>query len=40
VRRGAELGPIGSRDVAPTLAHLLGVTMDNVEGRRLDEALG
>ena len=40
VRRGAELGPIVSRDVAPTLAHLLGATMDNVEGRRLDEALG
>ena len=39
VRRGAELGPIVSRDVAPTLAHLLGLTMDNVEGRRLDEAL-
>lgn len=39
VRRGGELGPIVSRDLAPTLAQLLGIRMEGVEGRRLDEAL-
>lgn len=39
VRRAGGLGPITSRDVAPTLASLLGLEMGTVEGRRLDEAL-
>jgi predicted AlkP superfamily pyrophosphatase or phosphodiesterase len=39
VRKGHALGPITSRDVAPTLAAVLGVEMGPVEGRRLDEAL-
>jgi predicted AlkP superfamily pyrophosphatase or phosphodiesterase len=40
VRKAGPLGPITSRDVAPTLASLLGLEMGPVEGRRLDEALG
>ena len=40
VRKAGPLGPITSRDVAPTLASLLGVEMGPVEGRRLDEVLG
>jgi hypothetical protein len=39
VRRGVTLAPITSRDVAPTLAHLLGVPMPGVEGRVLTELL-
>ena len=40
VRRGAELGPIMSRDVAPTVAHLLGVKFpDAVEGTLVSGAL-
>jgi arylsulfatase A-like enzyme len=39
IRRGLELAPITSRDVAPTLAHLLGLDMERVEGRVLTEAL-
>ena len=39
IRRGIELGPITSRDVAPTLAHVLSIQMDDVEGRVLTEAL-
>jgi len=39
VRRGGELGPIVSRDLAPTPAQLLGIRMGSVDGRRLDEAL-
>lgn len=39
ISRGISLGAITSRDVAPTLAHILGVRMINVEGRRLDEIL-
>jgi predicted AlkP superfamily pyrophosphatase or phosphodiesterase len=40
VRTAGPLGPITSRDVAPTLASVLGLEMGPVEGRRLDEALG
>jgi predicted AlkP superfamily pyrophosphatase or phosphodiesterase len=32
VRRGAELDAIKSRDVAPTVAHLLGLELGDVEG--------
>lgn len=39
IRRGATLGEIQSRDVAPTLATLLGVAMPDVEGRVLSELL-
>jgi predicted AlkP superfamily pyrophosphatase or phosphodiesterase len=39
VRKAAALPRITSRDVAPTLAAVLGLTMGPVEGRRLDEAL-
>jgi predicted AlkP superfamily pyrophosphatase or phosphodiesterase len=37
IRRGLELGSITSRDVAPTLAALLGLDMGPVEGRPLTE---
>jgi predicted AlkP superfamily pyrophosphatase or phosphodiesterase len=37
IRHGATLGRIQSRDVAPTLATLLGVAMPDVEGRALTE---
>jgi predicted AlkP superfamily pyrophosphatase or phosphodiesterase len=40
IRRGVELAAITSRDVAPTLARVLAIPMDDVEGRVLAEALG
>ena len=40
IRRGATLGTIRSRDVAPTVAHALGLAMAATEGARLDGALG
>jgi len=39
IRRGAKVGRIQSRDVAPTVATLLGIAMPDVEGRVLTEAL-
>ena len=39
IGRGVGLPPIRSRDVAPTLAHLLRVPMDDVEGAVLTAAL-
>jgi predicted AlkP superfamily pyrophosphatase or phosphodiesterase len=39
IRRGAKPGAIRSRDVAPTLAALLGMAMPEVEGRVLSELL-
>jgi predicted AlkP superfamily pyrophosphatase or phosphodiesterase len=39
IRRGVTLGAVTSRDVAPTLGHVLGVGMDGVDGRRLDQIL-
>jgi len=39
IRSSAKLGRIQSRDVAPTLATLLGVPMPDVEGRVLTELL-
>ncbi len=39
VKRGAQLGEIRNVDVAPTVAALLGLKMENVEGRVLAEAL-
>lgn len=40
IRRGAELSEISSRDVAPTIAHALGLRMDATEGRLLTEIFG
>ncbi len=40
IRRGVSLGPIRSRDVAPTVAECLGLRMDATEGTRVAEALG
>jgi hypothetical protein len=39
VRRGVEIGTIVSRDVAPTVAHLLDVTLGDVEGKAVVDAL-
>ena len=39
IRRGLALPRITSRDVAPTLAWLLGINMERVEGRVLTEVL-
>lgn len=36
IRPGARLGPVGSIDVAPTIAALLGLKMGAVEGKALD----
>jgi predicted AlkP superfamily pyrophosphatase or phosphodiesterase len=38
--RGRRLPAVRSRDVAPTLAHLLGLRMQGVEGRLLEGAIG
>jgi len=39
VRRGAEVGTIKSRDVAPTVAHLLHLELGDVEGKLVADAL-
>jgi predicted AlkP superfamily pyrophosphatase or phosphodiesterase len=39
IRRGAELGAIVSRDVAPTVSHLLDVELADVEGALVTGAL-
>lgn len=39
IQAGAKLGEINNTDVAPTVARLLGLKMENVEGRVLDEVL-
>jgi predicted AlkP superfamily pyrophosphatase or phosphodiesterase len=39
IRRGLDLPPITSRDVAPTLGQVLGIRMESVEGRILGEML-
>ena len=39
VRRAMSLPELTSRDVAPTIAHTLGLAMDDVDGRRLDAIL-
>ncbi len=39
VRQGSEVGAIRSRDVAPTVAHLLGVALGDVEGALIGGAL-
>ena len=37
IKPGVELGPIATVDIAPTLGHLLGVALPDVEGRVLTE---
>jgi hypothetical protein len=39
VRRGAKLGEISNTDVAPTVARLLGIQMNDVDGKVLAGAL-
>jgi predicted AlkP superfamily pyrophosphatase or phosphodiesterase len=39
IRKGVTIPAIRSRDVAPTVAHTLGLRMDAIEGRLLTEAL-
>ncbi len=39
IKPGTQLGKIRNRDVAPTIAELLGVPLPNVEGRVLKEML-
>jgi hypothetical protein len=39
VQTGAQVGKISNRDVAPTMAHLLGVAMPTAEGKVLKTAL-
>ena len=39
VKKGARLDQITNRDVAPTIAKLLGLKMEGVEGRVLDDIL-
>jgi predicted AlkP superfamily pyrophosphatase or phosphodiesterase len=39
IQRGLELSGMTSRDVAPTLGHLLGIRMEGSEGRVLTEIL-
>jgi len=39
MKRGLALLPITSRDVAPTIARVIGIAMDGVEGRALTEIL-
>ena len=39
VRRGLELGVIRSRDVSPTIASTLGLSMGSIDGRLLEEIL-
>src|SRR5262249_3587563 len=40
IARGLEIGAIKSRDVAPTVARRLGLTMERVEGVVLERVLG
>ncbi len=39
IRKGVQIGPITNFDIAPTIAHLLGLEMTQMEGRVLTEAL-
>jgi len=39
IARGRALAQVRSRDVAPTVAKMLGLGMENVEGRVLEQAL-
>jgi len=35
IAAGRSIGEIDMRDIAPTLAHLLGITLKNTEGKVL-----
>ena len=39
IKRGVTIGHTSNLDIAPTIAHLLGLEMRNVSGRLLREAL-
>ena len=39
IRKGQRIGLVRNHDVAPTISHLLGLSMPNLEGRVLTEAL-
>ena len=39
IKAGARLDVFANVDVAPTIAALLGLTMDNIDGRRLEAIL-
>jgi phosphoglycerol transferase MdoB-like AlkP superfamily enzyme len=39
IRAGSYLGSVSPADIAPTLAHLTGITLPRVDGRVLAEAL-
>ena len=39
IKKGVHLPRISSLDLAPTIAHLLGVTMPEPEGRVIEEIL-
>jgi len=39
IARGREVGQVRSRDVAPTVARVLGLDMGAVEGRVLEQTL-
>ena len=39
VKRGERIGHVRNHDIAPTIAQLLGLRLENVEGRVLKEAL-
>jgi predicted AlkP superfamily pyrophosphatase or phosphodiesterase len=40
INPGARPGQIANVDVAPTIASLLGLTMGDIDGRRLEAVLG
>src|SRR5690606_38762498 len=39
IRKGQRIGLVRNHDVAPTIAQILGLTMEDMEGRVLTEAL-
>jgi len=39
IQRGVRIGTVSAADVAPTVAHLFGLKMENIEGRVLREIL-
>jgi len=39
IKRGETIGHVRNLDIAPTVARLLGLTLENVSGRVLEEAL-
>ena len=39
IRKGQRIGLVRNHDVAPTIAHILGLSMNGMEGRVLKEAL-